>query len=174
MRFTLFILIAAFAISGCTSIGYTPAEMKPKETVYSFLDENELNKNVKIGSVTLAPEMPKYGYVVKDTLFKEALRQAFDQAGWLNETNKAKYSLNAHFIKHEVPFSVFNTKVFSVVHYDLIERRTGKKVYDQTIKMPCVIGMGEIYDGNQRLIAAHACSVRENTTHLLRDLNNNF
>jgi uncharacterized lipoprotein YmbA len=168
----ILITLSALLLSACATP--IPAkEMMPNPNVYSQLDHNGLTKNVSVGKITLSSEMPKVGFVVTEPEFSNTLKDALEKAGWLGSKN-AKYSLSAHFVKFDQPFTLFNTKIFSVVDYTLTNTKTNQTVYNQNVQIPCVKGMGEVWDANLRQIETLKCAIREYVTHVLRDLNSKF
>lgn len=161
--------LASLLLAACAT-PIPASQMMPNKNVYPFLDNPTLNHNVEIGAVSLSPEMPTTGFIVAPVEFKKVLQDSVAQAGW-STTGKAAYSLNANFVEHEVPFSMFNSKVFSIVDYDLKNTATGVSVYHQQVKIPCVVTMAQEFDGVLRQQRALNCSVGENVTHVLRDIN---
>ena len=170
--FKILILVIALFLSACAT-PIPAAEMMPNPNIYNQLDTGKLTKNVSVGKVQMSDDMPKSGLVVTEEEFRLTLTNALQNAKWQNSTN-AKYTLNATFVKFEQPFTLFNTKIFSVVNYELVDTKNGTVPYKQTVKIPCVKGMGEYFDGNIRQVQTMLCSIRENVTHVFRDLNSKF
>ena len=86
----------------------------------------------------------------------------------------AGLSKAANFIEFDQPFTLFNTKIFSEVKYTVNAVPSGHVVYQQTVKIPCVLGITDVFDADARRIEAMKCSIRENVTHMMRDINSKF
>lgn len=172
LRFVL-LLILTLPLAAC-AIPIPANEMLANPNIYVQLDQGKLTKAVDIGTVSIGPHAPTSGLVVTKEEFATALRQSLIGANWYSQGQTEKYILDANFLGFDYPFTVFNTKVFSEVNYTLKKKKSDEVVYQQNVKIPCVKGMGEIWDGNARQIATMKCSIRENVTHLLRDLNSKF
>ena len=160
-------------IAAC-AVPIPASEMMPNPMVYNHLDDNSLTNNVAVGQVTISEDMPSTGFVVTEKEFKAVLDTALNKANWHSKKAKPIYALNADVLEFDQPITLFNTKIFSIVHYELISKADGNIVYQQTVKIPCVKGMGEYFDGNTRQIETMKCSIRENVTHVFRDLNSKF
>jgi hypothetical protein len=173
MKNIFIIGLTAILLQACTT-AIPRSEMYPNPNVYVFLDNKALNGKMEVGSVTLSPDMPTMGIVVTKEEFKGALEEGISKSGWQIKTRSALYTLNANFVEQNYPFSLFNSKVFSVVDYRLINNKTGKTVYKQKVNIPCVVTLAQVFDGAQRQLQAMKCSVSENITHVLRDINNQF
>jgi hypothetical protein len=172
MKHICLALLAAFSLSACaTAIPRT--EMQPNPNIYVFLDNKNLNNNVSVGNVSLSSAMPTMGIIVTKEEFKGALEIGITKAGWQSKPAKpAGYTLSANFVDQDIPFTLFNSKVFSIVDYTLINNKTGNVAYHQKVTIPCVVTLAQVFDAQMRELQARKCSVSENITHVLRDINN--
>lgn len=143
-------------------------EYVANRNIYPGLNKSRLASNVQI--VLTETKDP----VVSPEELKRALEMSFDKAGWLKKSGSPRYNFSASFQKFQVPFAVFNTQIIAYIEYKMLDTRTGKYLYHETVHVPCTKGMGEIWDGAQRQIATAKCALSENITHLIRDLNSKF
>ncbi len=174
MKFYCFAcLLCLLMLSGCAAP--IPAEeMLANPNIYTQINKSALTKSVAVDKVTLSTSMPSTGLVVTPSEFSRALEISLNKAGWYSNKNSEKYNLSAYFVGFDQPFTLFNTKIFSEIKYELANKKTGSLVYQQTVKIPCVIGMGEVFNADMRQIETLKCSIRENVTHMMRDLNSKF
>ncbi len=166
--------VLAASLTGCSADPIAAVHMVANPNVYDHLDKNQLTHAVSVGKVSVSPAAPTKGLVVTPEEFARALEISMRQAGWYADQNAARYNLSATFIGFERPFTMFSTKMFSEVKYTMDDRKTGSVVYQRTVKIPCVITMGEVYNATVRDTQTMMCSIRENVTHMMRDLNAKF
>ena len=81
-----------------------------------------------------------------------------------------RYLLMAHLEKLEQPFMGFDMTVTAAVAYTLIERSTGKTVWQKSIATPYTAKVGDAFVGTERLRLANEGSVRQNITQLIGEL----
>lgn len=167
------LLILALPLTAC-AVPIPASEMLANPNIYLQLDHGKLTNAVDVGAISIGPHAPTAGLVVTKEEFANALRQSLSGADWYAASKPSKYTLEANFIGFDQPFTVFNTKIFSEVNYTLKKKKTDDVVYQQNVKIPCIKGMGEIWNGDARQIETMKCSIRENVTHVLRDLNSKF
>lgn len=173
MQKIIIFLLLVTGLTGC--VAPIPAnEMVANKNIYTQINKTSLHHQVAVDKVTLSPAMPTAGIIVTSEEFSKALTMSLEQAGWYAKGTQSNYGLSANFIGFDQPFTLFNTKIFSEVNYTVENKRTGKTVYQETIKIPCVLGIGDVFDANLRQIETLKCSIRENVTHLIRDLNSKF
>lgn len=167
--------VLAVSLAGCsTAVPIAAVRMVANPNVYDHLDQNQLTHAVAVGKVSVSPAAPTQGWVVTPEEFARALEISMRQAGWYADQGAARYNLSATFVGFERPFAMFSTKMFSEVKYTMEDRKSKSVVYQRTVKIPCVVTMGEVYDANARDAQTMVCSIRENVTHMMRDLNASF
>lgn len=168
------LMATGLLLTGCATP--IPAEqMLANSNIYPQLSGSPaLSHAVSIGHVSLSSSLPTTGVVVTQEEFSKALEISLGRAGWLAPQGGAKYQLSANFIDFDQPFTLFNTKMFSEVAYTVNAVPSGNVVYQQTVKIPCVLGITDVFNADARRIETMKCSIRENVTHMMRDINSKF
>ena len=153
---------------------------------------NSVNMVVRAGDATAArsatPEALKAAVAIRDVTggketnpmwvsnvgssdFERALEDSLRSVGMLAANRQSgRYQLVAHLEKLEQPFLGFDMTVTAAVAYTLIERATGKTVWQKSIATPYTAKVGDAFVGTERLRLANEGSVRQNITQLIGEL----
>lgn len=153
---------------------------------------NSVNMVVRAGDATAArsatPEALKAAVAIRDVTggketnpmwvsnvgnsdFERALEDSLRSVGMLAANRQSgRYQLVAHLEKLEQPFLGFDMTVTAAVAYTLIERSSGKTVWQKSIATPYTAKVGDAFVGTERLRLANEGSVRQNITQLIGEL----
>ena len=153
---------------------------------------NSVNMVVRAGDATAArsatPEALKAAVAIRDVTggketnpmwvsnvgssdFERALEDSLRSLGMLAANRQSgRYQLVAHLEKLEQPFLGFDMTVTAAVAYTLIERSSGKTVWQKSIATPYTAKVGDAFVGTERLRLANEGSVRQNITQLIGEL----
>ena len=162
----LLLLLAACAPS-------LPAgEMMPMTQVYDQIPANkELERKVKIGSVTVFENAGGMTAPVQPEIYKEAIQNALLTSNMaVRAGDDPSYTLDARLTDLDVPMFGFSMTATATANYKLTLVSSGAVVADETVKLPYTATFGESFDGNQRARLATARAIRENITHMIRVL----
>lgn len=131
-----------------------------------------LKANIAIRDVTGGKETnPMWVSNVGSSDFERALEDSLRAVGMLAANRQSgRYLLMAHLEKLEQPFMGFDMTVTAAVAYTLIERSTGKTVWQKSIATPYTAKVGDAFVGTERLRLANEGSVRQNITQLIGEL----
>ena len=131
-----------------------------------------LKANIAIRDVTGGKETnPMWISNVGSSDFERALEDSLRSVGMLAANRQSgRYQLVAHLEKLEQPFLGFDMTVTAAVAYTLIERSTGKTVWQKSIATPYTAKVGDAFVGTERLRLANEGSVRQNITQLIGEL----
>ena len=131
-----------------------------------------LKANIAIRDVTGGKETnPMWVSDVGSSDFERALEDSLRAVGMLAANRQSgRYLLMAHLEKLEQPFMGFDMTVTAAVAYTLIERSTGKTVWQKSIATPYTAKVGDAFVGTERLRLANEGSVRQNITQLIGEL----
>lgn len=131
-----------------------------------------LRDNVAIKDVTGGRATnPMWMSNISSVGLNAALEQSLHSVGMLAPGRQAgKFQLVAHLDKVDQPFAGFDMTVTTTVIYQLIDRASGRTVWEKTISSPYTAKMGDAIIGTERLRLANEGSVRENITRLVSDL----
>ena len=100
-----------------------------------------------------------------------ALEQSLRAVGMLAPGRQAgKFQLVAHLDKVDQPFAGFDMTVTTTVMYQLVDRASGRTVWEKTISSPYTAKVSDALMGVERLKLANEGSVRENITRLVAEL----
>jgi outer membrane murein-binding lipoprotein Lpp len=163
---------AVVLLSGCA----TPARVDQMtatttRTVAATIPE-ALRQNIAIKDVTGGQETnPLWTSQVSSAEFERALEASLRVAD-LGQINRqaGRFTLTAQLGKLDQPFVGISMTVTASVLYILVERSTGKTVWQNTITTPYTASFGDAVIGVERLKLANEGAVRTNITELINQL----
>ncbi|WP_240008817.1 hypothetical protein [Aquipseudomonas campi] len=171
MRRLLCLSLFSLLLTGCASSakieGMTVAESQARANTYApALQENLQLAEVKGGQET----NPMWTSEIGGADFQAALQQSLGNAGLLDNSGKAPYSLRANLLRVDQPLFGLDFKVTSEVEYSLIDNATGQEILRETVRTPFTAGVGDAFVAVTRLRLANEGSARENISALLKRL----
>jgi hypothetical protein len=103
--------------------------------------------------------------------FERALEESLRAVGMLAAHKQAgRYQLIANLDKLDQPLLGFDMTVTATVTYLLVERASGKTVWQKTLPTPYTAKMSDAFAGYERLRLANEGAVRQNITQLVQEL----
>lgn len=165
-------LIGVLALAGCAAparVDQMVASVQPSQRV----NQSPLKNSVAVADVTGGKETnPMWKSNVGSAEFSEALDGSLRAAGLLAPSRQGGlYTLTAHLENLDQPaFGGFNMTVSAFVRYTVVERKTGKTVFNRTISPPYTATMGDAVLGVTRLKLANEGAVRTNISQLIDEL----
>jgi hypothetical protein len=164
-------IAAAGILSGCAS----PAridQMTATASAQQRIAPTPLRTNVAVRDVTGGQETnPLWKSNIGNSEFEQALEASLRDAGLLAPGKQAgKYMLVAHLENVDQPIAGFSMTVTATVSYSLIERATGKEVFQRRVSLPYTAGATAAFSGVERLRIANEGAVRANITQLIDEL----
>lgn len=131
-----------------------------------------LKGNVALRDVTGGKETnPAWVSNVSSSEFERALEESLRSVGMLSSNRQTgRYQLVAHLEKLDQPFAGFDMTVTSTVGYSLVERSTGKAVWQKSLVTPYTAKMGDAFVGSERLRLANEGTIRQNISQLIAEL----
>jgi hypothetical protein len=164
-------LAVALIVSGCAAparIGQMTANTTPQQRIA----QTALHTNIAVRDVTGGKETnPMWVSNVGNSEFEQALEASLRDAGLLaNGKQGGQYTLIAHLDSVDQPFGGFDMTVTATVSYSLVERATGKEMYNRRISMPFTASLSSAFVGSERLRLANEGAVRVNITKLVEEL----
>jgi len=168
---TALTLATAMALSGCAS----PArieQMTANSTPQQRIALTPLRTNVAVRDVTGGKETnPMWVSNVGNSEFEQALEASLRDVGLLaNGKQGGKYMLVAHLDSVDQPLAGFDMTVSVSVSYTLVERATGKEIFNRRISMPFTATFSSAFAGTERLRVANEGAIRVNITKLIEEL----
>lgn len=169
--FALLPVIASMLLTGCAAparIDQMTAFATPAQRVM----KTPLHTNVAVRDVTGGKETnPMWVSNVGGSEFEQALEASLRDAGLLSAGKQAgKYTLVAHLENVEQPFGGFDMTVTATVSYSLIERATGKEVFNRRVALPFTASFNSAFIGSERLRIANEGAVKVNIAKLIEEL----
>ena len=164
-------VVLAGLLSGCAAparIDQMTATASPSQRVAP----TGLRTNIAVRDVTGGKETnPMWKSNVGNSEFEQALEASLRDAGLLAAGKQAgKYTLVAHLENVDQPLAGFSMTVTATVSYSLVERATGKEVFNRRVSLPYTASMGAAFAGTERLRIANEGAVRVNITQLIDEL----
>jgi hypothetical protein len=161
-------------ISGCASpASSTNMTVRAAEsTTLRQATPEAMKTNIAIKDVTGGKETnPAWVSNVSSSEFERALEDSLRAVGMLSGNRQSgRYQLVAHLSKLDQPLIGFSMTVTSSVTYTLIERATGKTVWEMSIEAPYTAAVGDAFIGSERLRLANEGSIRQNISRLVGEL----
>jgi len=166
-------LLGAALLAGCA----TPARVERMQVDTSLAQRttaaaSPLKGKVAIKDVTGGSETnPAWMSKVSSGDFERALEASLRDAGLLSENRQAgPYTLIADMQSLDQPFFGASLTVTATVKYVLLERATGKAVYEKILATPYTANFSDAFLGMERLKLANEGAMRTNISRLIEDL----
>lgn len=131
-----------------------------------------LKTNVALRDVTGGKETnPAWMSNVSSSEFERALEDSLRSVGMLSANRQTgRFQLVVHLEKLDQPFMGFDMTVTSTVAYTLVERASGKTVWQKTLAVPYTAKVSDAFVGTERLRLANEGTIRQNITQLIGEL----
>jgi hypothetical protein len=170
---TLAVLATVAVLAGCA----TPARVdqmtvSPPAATAGALANSPLRSNVAIKDVTGGKDTnPMWVSNVGTGEFDRALEASLRAAGMLAATRQeGRYQLTAQLQKLDQPLFGASMTVTATVLYLLVERASGKTVFEQTLVTPYTAAWSDAFLGSERLKLANEGAIRANIQRLIETL----
>ena len=140
--------------------------------VRTAASQSELKENIGIKDVTGGKDTnPMWVSNVSSADFERALEASLKDAGLLSGNRQgSKYTLTADMKKLDQPLFGASMTVTATVKYTLVERATGKAVFERDVAVPFTAEWNAAFLGTERLKLANEGAIRSNITQLINDL----
>ena len=164
-------LVCAIMLGGCAAparVDQMVVSGQPAQRV----SQSPLRGNIAVSDVTGGRETnPMWKSNVGSSEFSQALESSLRTVGLLSPTRQSgNYTLTAHLQNVEQPAFGFDMTVTASILYAVVERKTGKTVFNRTIALPYTAKMGDAFAGVERLKLANEGAIRTNITRLIDEL----
>lgn len=107
---------------------------------------------------------------ISNNQFTSAIKHSLENYGLLANKNDARYSLRSSIIALDQPVFGVDFTVTTVVKYELLDIKTRKIIFEETIDSAYSTTMSDAYVATTRLQLANEGSARENIHEFLRQL----
>lgn len=167
------ILAAVAVVSGCASPARSDSMTIQAADATRIRNLNSpLKDNIAVREVTGGRETnPAWVSNVSSSDLEAALETSLRSVNLLAPGKQAgKYQLIANLEKLDQPFVGVSMTVTASVGYILVERASGKTVYQKSISLPYTAAFGDALYGPERLRLANEGAVRVNITRLIEEL----
>jgi hypothetical protein len=167
-------LAACAVLAGCaTPATSTNMTMRAADATTSRQATPEaLKANVALRDVTGGKETnPMWMSSVGSSEFERALEDSLRSVGMLAANRQSgRFQLVAHLAKLDQPFGGFDMTVTATVNYLLIERASGKTVWEKSLTTPYTAKLGDALVGTARMRLANEGTIRQNISQLVAEL----
>ena len=165
------LIISAVLMTGCAS----PArvnEMTTSASAAQRIANTPMRNNVAVREVTGGKDTnPMWMSNIGGSEFEQALESSLRDAGLLSSGKQAgKYTLTVHMEKVEQPMFGASMTVTATVNYSLVERASGKEVFNRTIALPFTAAWNSSFIGTERLRLANEGAIRVNIGKIIDEL----
>ena len=171
-KITLSLVLACIVlVAGCASPARVD-QMAVSGQTAQRVAETPLRSNVAIRDVTGGQETnPMWKSNVGGGEFSLALEESLRNVGLLAVNRQAgRFTLTAHLQGLDQPMFGFNMTVTASVNYVVVERSTGKEIFQRTVAVPYTAKMGDAFSGVERLKLANEGAIRTNISQLIDEL----
>lgn len=161
----------AAALSGCAAparIDQMTSSLSPEKRLL----KSDYRNNIAVVDVTGGKATnPMWVSNVGNSEFEQALEASLREAGLLAVGKQAgTHKLIAHMERVDQPMFGASMTVTVSVRYTLVERATGKEVYNRSVSLPYTAPFNAAFIGTERLRIANEGAVRVNIAKLIDDL----
>jgi hypothetical protein len=169
----LFICAASIFLSGCANPpSYFGNMLYPEDGVFSRSVSKKYKNSIDVIQTKsdalpiLTP--PSVGnFLVTDETVVNSVKYSLTKANFFCR-NSCRYSLSANVKDINLPIFGFNYTATSHIQYVLKDNKNGKDIYNELIVVPCTVRFAEAFDGQERVLRAASCSIKENISHFIR------
>jgi uncharacterized lipoprotein YbaY len=168
---TAWLVVAALA--GCAS----PARIEQMQVDTSLAQRTAAASSPLAGKVAVkdvtggSSTNPLWMSKISSSDFERALESSLGAAGLLAAVRPAgPYQLTADLIAVDQPFVGLDMTVTVTVTYRLVDRASGKTVYEETIATPHTATVSDAFLGMERLRLANEGAMRANISRLIEKL----
>ncbi|MGF1740444.1 hypothetical protein L4C34_05045 [Vibrio profundum] len=162
------VLVAGSFLFGCA----TPAKvshMEIKNTAMAF--DPSLSGAIAVDQVKGGEGTnPLWKSKIANSDFDAAVKSSLKSFSLLSEGKQPAYELSVVIVDVEQPSFGFDMKVTSKIRYVLVEKSSGKAVFEETIKAPYVAQFSDAFYGASRLKIATEESAKKNIAEFLKKL----
>ncbi|EED26927.1 conserved hypothetical protein [Vibrio sp. 16] len=166
---TISVTLSAALLFGCA----LPAQvknMKVDGAVNHQYDEN-LTNSVTIDKVSGGKwTNPLLQSEIGSDDFSTALKSSLQSQQLLAETENSVYALSADIVEVDQPLAGLDMTVTSSIQYRLIEKSSGKVLFNELITAAFTASTDDAFDGMQRLKIANEGSAKANIAQFLSQL----
>ena len=164
-------LVCALMLGGCAAPARVDQMVVSGQPIQR-VSQSPLRSNIAVSDVTGGRETnPMWKSNVGSSEFSQALESSLRTVGLLSPTRQSgNYTLTAHLQNVEQPAFGFDMTVTASILYAVVERKTGKTVFNRTIALPYTAKMGDAFAGVERLKLANEGAIRTNITRLIDEL----
>lgn len=168
MKLGALIVVAALA-TGCASPAQREAMVLRADQVQGTLKNQTLRGAISVAGVTGGKKTnPLWTAEIDDAAFSAALGDSLRVAGLgAADAAAAPYSVQATLLSMKEPFMGFDMKVTTAVNYKLVEKATGKVLFNDTVSAEYTATTKDAFVGTTRLRMAKEGSLRENFKGLI-------
>lgn len=161
-------LVLCMLLSACASKP-TQVNLVPTGIVRSVAPP--LDMEVKTIAVVIADAPSQTGKVMVDATFpplwKEAIQTSIDQAGLFKDDAATNVTIFATIKRFEFNPTGFSNKVDVNATYRIVDRSTGKELFNEDIVTSASSNAGETYNASVRLINLWNTATQENISKFI-------
>jgi outer membrane murein-binding lipoprotein Lpp len=165
------LLVSVFLLVGCASPARVDQMMTSGQPTQR-VEQTPLRGNVAVKEVTGGKETnPMWMSNVGSNEFTQALEGSLRTVGLLAPNRQeGRFSLTAHLQRLDQPMFGLDMTVTAAVDYVVVERSTGKSIFQKTIAVPYTAKFGDAFVGVERLKLANEGAVRTSISQLIDEL----
>ena len=132
---------------------------------------SELKRQVSLDDVIGGEKTnPAWTSEISNESFRSALKISLESQGLYSENGK--YALSANLLKVDQPMFGLDLTVTTHIKYQIVEKKTGKIIFDKTVIAPYTATVGDAIAAIKRLRLANEGSGKANIKNLLSELAN--
>ena len=165
----LCVIAASLALTGCA----TPARIDEMTARHPMLApaSHPYREQIAVREATGGSDTnPMWTAEIGTSEFERALEQSLNAAGLGAPRQAGRYYVTADLTNVDKPLLGFNMTVTTKVRYIVVERQSGKTVFDRVEEIPYTATLGDAVLGYERLKLAIEGSARSNITRFISDL----
>lgn len=165
------VIVCVLFIAGCA----TPArvdQMAVSGQPSQRVAPTPLRNNIAVGDVTGGKDTNSMWVSnVGGNEFSLALEESLRNVGLLAANRQAgRFTLTAQLRSLDQPMFGLDMTVTASVNYVVVERASGKEIFQRTVAIPYTAKMGDAFIGVERLKLANEGAIRTNISQLIDEL----
>lgn len=166
--------ITAIVVASLLTACAAPAridQMIAKPGTSVIASNSQLKNQIAVKEVTGGSSTnPLWTSQIESADFERALEKSLESAGLIAPRQSGRYYVIADMTKVDQPFGGFDMTVTAYIRYIVVERSTGKTVFDKVLSVPFTATVSDAFMGVERLKIANEGAARVNIEKFINDL----
>ncbi len=166
--------VAVIIIAGLLTACASPAridKMTASPSVTAVASNSPLKNQISVKEVTGGSSTnPLWTSQIASSDFEQALEKSLGSAGLVAPKQSGRYYVIADMNKVDQPVFGLDMTVTAYIRYILVERSSGKTIFDKVLSVPFTATVSDAFVGTERLKIANEGAARVNIERFISEM----